>query len=112
MLFELLSHPHRRFVLTHLDEIDDSRTVGEVAKDLGAWRAELPLTDRTARGVDGIETALHHHHLPKIAEANVIEYDPTEGTVTLAAGAPAVRSYLGDLTTEGSRSNNRRKDAR
>ena len=97
VLLELLSHPYRRFVLAHLDETDDSHTVSEVAAELGAWQAELSLANRTARGVGSIETVLHHCHLPKLAEADVIEYEPTLGTVTLAAGAPAASSYLDDL---------------
>lgn len=97
VLLELLSHPYRRFVLAHLDETDDSHTVSEVAAELGAWQAELSLANRTARGVDAIETVLHHCHLPKLAEANVIEYEPTQGAVMLAAGAPAARSHLDAL---------------
>ena len=97
VLLELLSHPYRRFVLAHLAGTDDSHTVSEVAAELGAWQAELAPPDRTARSVDAIETGLHHTHLPKLAEANVIDHDSARGTVTLAAGAPAARSYLDAL---------------
>lgn len=80
VLFEPCSHPPpRRFVLQYLDAADDVTIVGEVATEPGAWQTEFPVTERTATGIEAIEIALHHRHLPKLAAAGVIEYDSTRG---------------------------------
>lgn len=97
VLFELLSHPFRRFVLRYLDAADGAKTVGETATELGAWQAGLPPGDRSARGTDAIESALHHQHLPKMAAANVIEHELSTGTLTLGTGAAEVIPYLDEI---------------
>nr|WP_317175845.1 hypothetical protein [Halovivax sp. KZCA124] len=51
-----------------------------MATELGTWQTEFPVAERTATGIEAIEIALHHHHLPKLAAAGVIEYDSTRGT--------------------------------
>ena len=99
-LFELLSHPYRRFVIRHLHDVDDSQTLGEVATDLGAWQAELPPADRSAAGVAEIETTLHHTHLPKLAAANVVKYDHTRRMVTPTPGTTRVGDCLDDRGRE------------
>lgn len=99
-LFELLSHPYRRFVVGHLRSVDDPQSVGEVAADLGAWQAELPPADRSADGVAGIETELHHTHLPKLAAADVVEYDPARGTVTPTPRTSGLGARLDEAGSE------------
>lgn len=94
VLFELLSHPYRRFVLQYLDDAGDVPTVREVATELGAWQTEFPVAERSATGVEAIEVDLHHQHLPKLAAADVIEYDPTRGTITPETRADETIRYL------------------
>lgn len=81
VLFELLSHPYRRFVVHLLDGVDDVMTVGEVATELAAWQTEFPVAERSATGVKEIEVALHHHHLPMLADAGLVTYEPSENVV-------------------------------
>lgn len=93
-LFEALSHSHRRFVLQYLTARDGSQTVSEMATALATWQTDQPAGDRSAAGVEKIESALHHHHLPKLAAASIIEYDPTGGTVTPGTRAAETTPYL------------------
>lgn len=96
-LFEALSHSYRRFVLQYLADTDGPQTVGEVATALAAWQADLPAADRSATGVNEIESALYHYHFPKLAAATVIEYDPRQRTVTSGTRVAETTPYLNQI---------------
>lgn len=76
--FDLLSHEARRAVVAVLcgtDSISRRRLTERVAgrlADPGAGLGDRP-TDRTDRY--RIRIALHHNHLPRLADAGAIEYD-------------------------------------
>lgn len=84
---EVLSHPVRRSLLRVLRETGPT-TVERAASRLadGAGRP-----DGARAGGDRLDVALHHVHLPKMAAAGVVEYDPTSRTV--APDAPARVAY-------------------
>ncbi len=63
-LFEVLSHPHRRRILTSLNE-RNPREEGEFSL------AELI----TEEEIDEETTGLFHNHLPKLDEAGFIDWD-------------------------------------
>lgn len=79
--FSLLADPHRRAVLERLD-----RTAGGVAVETLATRVAADLSD-SAETVDDerrrrVLLALHHNHLPKLADHGLLEYDLDAGIVT------------------------------
>ncbi len=72
-LFEILSHPVRRRILTALaranprDEADESFSPDDFATE----------DDR----LDAFLTSLHHVHLPKLEETGFIRWDQETGTI-------------------------------
>ncbi|WP_276300309.1 DUF7344 domain-containing protein [Halorussus lipolyticus] len=75
-LFEVLADGHRRRVLAYLADTDDgvaafSDLVEHVADDSAGESTD---NERLA-------VSLHHTHLPKLADANVVEYDPRSEVV-------------------------------
>lgn len=73
-IFELLAHRQRRDMLRYLsDSPDNTATVDDVTSHLIDRESQ-----RTSKqpGRDQIEIALHHVHLPKLTEADIIAYDP------------------------------------
>lgn len=99
-MFELLAHHHRRDLLRFLIGADDRiATVDEIATHLITQEAQ-----RTGRqpGHDQIETALHHTHLPKLAEAGVIDYTPGDADFDIVgdisaeqeAGLEQIREFI------------------
>lgn len=83
--FELLSRAPRRRLLYVLHQNDERTTSTEtLARDLCARDGvrSPPEADDPER----VRVALHHVHLPKLDEADVVEYHPSEGEVR----------YLGD----------------
>lgn len=78
-LHRLLANSRRRLVLSYLQShpaegaaVDD--LVGAVAR--GEQPDPGPATHR-----ERIQVDLHHVHLPKLADAGVVGYDPVAGTV-------------------------------
>ena len=89
--FELLSHSYRRYVLhflaTHSNGVATRRelatVVSESVHDEG---------DSTEDELDRIATELHHVHLPKLADANVLDYDSRTGYVRYW-GEPTIEEF-------------------
>lgn len=78
-VFDALGHQRRRTVLHYLRERPDGRSsVDELAE---------ALADRRGNGTDDgptperVTASLVHHHLPKLEDAGVVEYETETGTV-------------------------------
>lgn len=99
-LFGVLSHPHRRFTLQYLQTTDALLPVTELATELEAWEGQRTAPDNLVSDENGIEISLVHHHLPKMAEAELVRYDATQRTVTLADRTDEVRTHLPPIAGE------------
>ena len=77
LLFELLADRRRRHILYCLTDQPDG--VAEFTDLVDAVVGHEPETDAGDR--ETIRTGLYHVHLPKLAEAGVIDYDTRSETV-------------------------------
>lgn len=80
--FDLLTHPHRRYVLYYLtndSELVDLETLAGAIADLDRGQAATGPNASAAT----IATGLRHTHLPKLADAGVITYDADTGSIEL-----------------------------
>lgn len=94
--FDALKHPHRRYVLYHLSDRSEGASVGELAERIADWEAEAEAADE-ANGITDLEriaVALHHTHLPKLAEIGLIEYDRERDCITRREETADVEPYL------------------
>lgn len=90
--FEALSDRRRRVVCYYLRERE--RASLETLTDLVAgWLASGPGPDEPAAHED-VRVALHHVHLPKLAECGLVEYEADTGTARLRPLSPAVETVL------------------
>ena len=79
-LFEILSNQRRRFAVYAVsgeEEVD----LGTLAKTIAAWENEQPVEQVTSNERKRVYTSLQQSHLPKLAEAGVIDYDDRAGLV-------------------------------
>lgn len=77
-LFSALGHRYRRIVLTHLRRTRaDPVPVGTLVSAIAAWEHEL---DHDTPPRD-IEVSLRHAHLPKLADAGLIEFERDRSAV-------------------------------
>ncbi|WP_256301808.1 DUF7344 domain-containing protein [Haloarchaeobius salinus] len=75
---ELLTKKQRREILRRVADTPDGTTLDELTQHLRGTD-QLQADGNGTVQHRGIE--LHHVHLPKLQEANVIEYDADQGTV-------------------------------
>lgn len=92
-IFELLADCYRRAVFDYLEQTANGRAS---VSDLAAYVSQHACAGNSPSQV---EVHLHHIHLPKIADATLIEYDPERETVQYI-GHPLVESCLDLVNTE------------
>ncbi|RBI58570.1 hypothetical protein DMJ13_25895 [halophilic archaeon] len=88
-IFELLDHDRRRYTLHYLSQKVGAVSLSELAEQIALWENQ-PTSDQYER----ILTGLHHHHLPQLADAEIIRYDIDDETVTLLEMADQLTPYL------------------
>lgn len=81
--FELLTHPHRRYVMYHLASESEGVGIETLATAIADWNQDHPESGR-ATDFKSIKTALYHTHLPKLADAGYITVDPAMDSIALA----------------------------
>jgi hypothetical protein len=91
-LFDALADPTRRRVAQHLDDAGDA-TIEELADVVVGWRLPRERVIETAER-ERVATALHHSHLPKLADAGLLWYDGDGGEVERADAPAAVWSVV------------------
>lgn len=88
-IFDLLAHDRRRRTLQYLQQVVGAVHVSDVADQLALWEGE-----HTREQYERICTGLVHAHLPKLADAGVVQYDPDTETVALVETADQLHPYL------------------
>jgi DNA-binding transcriptional ArsR family regulator len=91
-VFELLTDGRRRYVLHHLRSTTDPVSVEELAESIRDW--ERNSDDEATPERDDVATALYHVHLPKLDDADIVDFEPTAGVVSLCGNVEVVEPYL------------------
>lgn len=91
--FRALASRRRRRALRYLLEENDT-TVEEIATVLSGWEATTTATMQTPADRSEIRIDLTHNHLPRLADAGLVEYDRDTGSVRLASLHPQVAALI------------------
>lgn len=95
-LFELLSNPRRRMTLQILhDHGDDIEDIHDLVDHVAAAETNTPIKQLTYREKKRLYISLYQTHVPKLAEAGVIHYDPDTGTVDPTPRMATFATYMG-----------------
>ncbi len=94
-LFDLLSSPRRRFTLYYLHEEARTIELGELTEQVAAWEYDKPVEELTSQERKRVYVSLYQTHLPKLADAGIIEYDADSGQITLTDHIDEFGPYLG-----------------
>lgn len=89
-----LANQRRRCSLRYLINSDTSTTVDELADELAAWESKPQVTGPTSCKHDDIKMSLMHVHLPKMDDADLIDYDSPTQTITVGTHSEAARKQL------------------
>jgi DNA-binding transcriptional ArsR family regulator len=87
-----LAHPYRRVVLYYLRE-HERATLDALGDCLAGWMGAGPETGSSA-DPETIRVALHHVHVPKLADAGLLTYDPETQRATLEPLSPTVDRFV------------------
>jgi len=94
-MLAVLADQQRRRILQHLEtSFDDRVSVSRLARAV----AEMSTTTKTGDKVERAAIRLRHVHLPKLAEAGLVDYDPNSRSVRYrqCADAEAVLQIASD----------------
>lgn len=89
-VFDALANERRRVVLDSLAEAEPPVRVDDLARRVAARERRGDRAGEPGRGppegaVRRVHVSLHHTHLPKLAEAGLLDYDPDHQVVREAA---------------------------
>jgi hypothetical protein len=80
-LFTCLASARRRALVDALTSKQASISIQELARQVAAREKGISVDDLSNEAVQEVYFSLHHVHLPKLASAGVIEYDPEQNEV-------------------------------
>jgi hypothetical protein len=80
--FDILAHSHRRYVLYHLTSNSGAVGIRTLATGIVEWNMRHSGGNR-AISTNAVESALYHHHLPKLADAGFVTFDRDAASVAL-----------------------------
>jgi hypothetical protein len=92
--FDLLGDGERRRALAALREFDDAVSLDRLARATAARLEDAPPEAVTPDQQERVAAMLHHAHLPKLEDADVVTYDPMAGEVELTDAAEALDPYF------------------
>lgn len=97
-VFTILAHEYRREILSRLIETGESIPVGELAEYIAT--AVEPTGDIQNGALQHrIAIHLHHTHLPKLVDANLITVESDSEMITATPTLHALKPYLHDAST-------------
>ncbi len=84
-LFDMFANARRRMVLTELSNRQSDVAVETLARHVAAREADATVANVPESTVESVHVSLHHVHLPKLADAEFVEYDREDRSVELLA---------------------------
>lgn len=89
---DILAEARRRYLLYHLLTIDGRVTELDTAVD-AVWTYETAATEIDDPPREAVRIDLHHVHLPRLADAGIVDYDQRQGTIRFS-GHPSLEEFL------------------
>jgi DNA-binding transcriptional ArsR family regulator len=80
-IFDVLSSPYRRYVLSYLSDATTPTTIGDLAYHLAAWEEDTNIDEVSDEEATEAEILLYHVHLPKLTTVGLVTYDAESGAV-------------------------------
>lgn len=94
IVFKLLAHPQRRFVIHYLLRASTAVPVSELVEQVAAWKANCPIDGLSDDDCQQTAIPLQHTHLSKLADAGVIRYEEDHQLVEVTSAATTLAPYL------------------
>lgn len=99
--FDLLGDGTRRRALAALQATDGAISLDELAEATASRAEDVTPGELSADRWERTAASLHHCHLPKLADAGVVDYDIVENQVEPTDEVEALEPYFELIETEG-----------
>ncbi|MFC4549530.1 MULTISPECIES: DUF7344 domain-containing protein [Halorussus] len=99
-VFEVLKSPRRRYALYYLRREGGEADLSDLTEQVAAWENETTPAALSTEQRKRVYISLYQTHLPKLDEANIVEYDRDAGVVRLGSRSSDLDIYLGDVSRE------------
>jgi hypothetical protein len=93
-VFELLSAKRRQEVLKYLETNGGTATLGELAEYIASLECECDRSQLNSQQRKRVYVGLYQCHLPKMADAGVIDYEKNRGDIELNEQSKRLLEYL------------------
>lgn len=82
ILFKAMANQRAYYTLSYLSSVSvDVLELEDLADGVAEWEVEAGMADDIEERRRRVAIDLHHNHLPKLAEAAIVDYDPRSKTV-------------------------------
>ena len=95
-VFDILSSPRRRYVLYFLRTEPNPIQLTDLAEHVAAWENDTTVEELSTQQRKRVYVSLYQTHLPKLAEAGLVNYDEESGDVSIASKASEIDPLLGE----------------
>lgn len=99
-VFSILSNRRRRYAIHYLLQKDDPVDVRDLSEQVAAWEYRETKDAITYDQRRSVATTLRQCHLPKLDDANLVEYDHSRGTVEYTGSIDSLDIYM-DVVARG-----------
>lgn len=93
-VFEILKNRRRRDILQYLWNHDGTANIGELAEHIAALENDVDVTALSSSQRKRVYIGLYQCHLPKMDDAEVVDFDKHRGTIELRDSAEELTAYL------------------
>lgn len=94
---KMCCNEHRRIVLAVLMRERRALTLNDLAKEVVRHNHHTPITDIPSEDVIQIYLSLYHQHVPKLSDAEIVEYDREDKLVELTERFDRFQPYLSTI---------------
>lgn len=94
LIFDVLKNRRRRYTLHYLKQQDRPVELSELAEQVAAWENNTTVEGLSANERKSVYTSLYQTHLPKLADAGIVDYNQNRGVVELSENASQLEGYL------------------
>jgi hypothetical protein len=93
-VFDILSSARRRYAISILNRRDEPIELTALAEEIAALEGDTTVEELDKQQRKRVYVSLYQTHVPKLADAGIVNYDSEAGTVELAGGASEIDTYL------------------
>ena len=94
-VYDTLKNSRRRQVLQYLHEGTGEASLGDLAEEIAAIENDTSVDAVTTDQRKRTYVGLYQCHLPKMADAEIVDFEKNRGTVKLGPKADQLEPYLG-----------------